>query len=241
MNQNIDICLSLHLLDLFKFKESTVVVIDVLRATTAICEAFKNGVKTIIPVSDINEAKALKNEGYIVAAERDGKVLDFADFGNSPHNFTAERVKGKTIVYSTVNGVPALHKSEGAKQIIIASFLNLNAIVDFLRESNRNILLLCAGWKGNFNLEDTLLAGAIAELLNQNFQINPSNDAVIAAIDLWNIYKDSLDDEAEKFFQIRRLRNLKINDSLSDYFTLNTCSCIPSYKNGVISDLNSQQ
>jgi len=240
MKQNIDICLSSHLIDLFDINESTVVVIDVLRATTAICEAFKNGVKTIIPVSDINEAQAFKKKGYIVAAERDGKVLDFADFGNSPHNFSMERVKDKTIVYSTVNGVPALQKVENAKQIFVASFLNLNAIVDFLSKSNRDILLLCAGWKGNFNLEDTLLAGAIVEKLNKNSKINPANDAVIAAVDLWRIYGENLQERAEEFFQIKRLKNLRITDKLSDYFTLNSCDYIPIYENGVILNLNSK-
>jgi 2-phosphosulfolactate phosphatase len=97
MKQKINVCLSLSLIDLFDFKDSIVVVIDVLRATTAICEAFKNGASKIIPVADLNIAKQYKKDGYIVAAERDGNVLDFADFGNSPHNFTKDRLKTKLL------------------------------------------------------------------------------------------------------------------------------------------------
>ncbi len=85
-------------------RDSIVVIIDILRASSAICTAFANGATSIIPVADITEAKDYKSKGYLVAAERDGFVLDFADFGNSPFNFTKEKVEGKTIVYSTTNG-----------------------------------------------------------------------------------------------------------------------------------------
>src|SRR6266542_5954411 len=94
--------------DCFRNPRAVVVVVDVLRATSAICAAFMNGVDKIIPVGTVEEARAYKQKGFLVAAERDGLVLDFADFGNSPYNFTPERVKGKTIVYSTTNGTQAI-------------------------------------------------------------------------------------------------------------------------------------
>jgi 2-phosphosulfolactate phosphatase len=239
MKQKINVCLSLSLIDLFDFKDSIVVVIDVLRATTAICEAFKNGASKIIPVADLNIAKQYKKDGYIVAAERDGNVLDFADFGNSPHNFTKDRVENKTVVYSTVNGVPALFKVKESKQVLIASFINLKAIVEYLTVKHDDILIVCAGWKGNFNLEDTILAGAIIDKMNLNHENNVLTDSTKAAIDLWKLYANKLLTEAENFAQIRRLRGLGIKDKLEEYFTMNSSKYLPIYVNDEISILNS--
>ena len=96
-------------------QDSIVVIIDILRATSAICTAFDNGASSIIPVADIPEARNYKDRGYLVAAERDGFVLDFADFGNSPFNFTREKVAGKTIVYSTTNGTGIIKLASSAR------------------------------------------------------------------------------------------------------------------------------
>ena len=93
---------------------SIVVIIDILRASSAICTAFANGAASIIPVADVGEAREYKSKGYLVAAERDGFVLDFADFGNSPFNFTREKVEGKTIVYSTTNGTGIINQASSA-------------------------------------------------------------------------------------------------------------------------------
>ena len=104
IKKSVEVCLTPALFNRFENKEAIVVIIDVLRASSAICTAFSNGALKIIPVAEIDVAREYKNKGYLVAAERDGFVLDFADFGNSPFNFTREKVEGKTIVYSTTNG-----------------------------------------------------------------------------------------------------------------------------------------
>ena len=102
--RKLETCFSPALYEAEAHDDSIVVIIDILRASSAICTAFANGAASIIPVAEVAEAKDYKSRGYLVAAERDGFVLDFADFGNSPFNFTREKVKGKTIVYSTTNG-----------------------------------------------------------------------------------------------------------------------------------------
>ena len=99
--------------------DSIVVIIDVLRASSAICTAFANGATAIIPVAEVAEAKDYKSRGYLVAAERDGYVLDFADFGNSPFNFTKEKVSGKTIVYSTTNCTAIINLASSAYATVI--------------------------------------------------------------------------------------------------------------------------
>lgn len=167
MNKSLNVCLTPALLPLYNVAEYIVVVIDIFRATSSICYGIENGAEAIIPVSQVEECSAYREKGldYLLAAERDGKVVDGFDFGNSPFSYTAEKVAGKTIVLTTTNGTHALHLSRSAKRIVIGSFLNLTALSNWLKTQHENILLVCAGWKNNFNLEDTLFAGAVIEQL----------------------------------------------------------------------------
>src|ERR1700754_3309113 len=178
------VCLTPALLPLYNVAEYIVVVIDIFRATSSICYGIENGAEAIIPVSQVEECSAYREKGldYLLAAERDGKVVNGFDFGNSPFSYTKEKVSGKTVVLTTTNGTHALHLSRKAKKIVIGSFLNLTALCDWLKTQNDNILLVCAGWKNNFNLEDTLFSGAVVEQLKHlNFQ---PDDPAIAANDL---------------------------------------------------------
>jgi 2-phosphosulfolactate phosphatase len=154
--RKLETCFSPALYEPELHADEIVVIIDILRATSAICTAFANGAASIIPVAEINEARDYKNRGFLVAAERDGFVLDFADFGNSPFNFTREKVEGKTIVYSTTNGTGIINMASLASDIVIGSFLNISALAGWLTKQEKNVVLFCAGWKNRFNLEDTL-------------------------------------------------------------------------------------
>ncbi len=143
----VEVCFSPALYPDYENKEGIVVVTDILRASSAIVTAFMNGVERIIPVGTLEEAKRYKDDGYMVAAERDGIVRDFADFGNSPYNFTEERVKGKHIVYSTTNGTNAIQLASSGHQVLIGAYLNIQALADHIIKSDRDLLILCAGWK----------------------------------------------------------------------------------------------
>ena len=154
------------------------VVFDVLRATSTFVTALHHGAKTIIPVSEIAEALAIKNSEFgirnsefiLLGGERNGVRIsaggiDF-DLGNSPREYTPEKVRGKTIVSTTTNGTRALRACANAQMVLAASFLNLNATAEFLRRNNfENILLVCAGTGENQADEDVLAAGALCELL----------------------------------------------------------------------------
>ena len=122
---------------------SVVIIIDILRASSAICTAFANGAAAIIPVAEVSEAKEYKTRGYLVAAERDGYILDFADFGNSPFNFTREKVEGKTIVYSTTNGTGIINLASSASIIAIGSFLNMTPLQMAFKQEKRCFVILC--------------------------------------------------------------------------------------------------
>ena len=215
---------------------SIVVIIDILRASSAICTAFANGAVSIIPVAGVNEAKEYKSQGYLVAAERDGFVLDFADFGNSPFNFIREKVEGKTIVYSTTNGTGIINMASSAHTIAVGSFLNIGALTEWLIKQQRDVLLFCAGWKNKFNIEDTVCAGAIADRLMASNSFSTICDSTLAALDLWSLAHSDLSGYIEKAAQRTRLRDKKLDDCIEFCLTLDFTDKIPVMKNGVLID-----
>ena len=207
-----------------------VVVVDILRATSVICTMFHNGVKEIIPVRSIEEAHEYKRNGYLVVAERNGQKLDFADFGNSPFYFTPETVNGKTIVYSTTNGTNAITLGRDAQEVVIASFLNISAVESYLNARSSDILIMCAGWKGKFCLEDAIFAGALAQRLLTTGRFETICDSTNAAIDLWNVAKVDLTSYVEKVAQRHRLKKLGLDDVIGYCFTSNVTDTIPVLK-----------
>jgi 2-phosphosulfolactate phosphatase len=211
-----------------------VVIVDILRATTSICTAFKNGVKSLIPVPSIEEAKEYKKKGYIVASEKDGKVLDFADFGNSAFDFTVENVKDKVVAYCTTNGTKAINLAKDADQVAMGSFINLRALSDWLIEQDKNVVILCSGWKNKFNLEDSVFAGVLVENLIDSGRFDPDCDSAQAALDLWKTAETDLLGFIEKAAHRHRLKKLGLDDVLEYSFTLNTSDVVPVLKDGKI-------
>lgn len=235
---SIEVCFSPALFPFHENREAIVVVIDILRATSAIVTAFQNGVERLIPVKTIEEAREYKKRGYIIAAERDGYVLDFADFGNSPFNFTREKVGGKTIVYSTTNGTQAIQMASSCYRVIIGSFLNISLLCDWIVREERSVLLLCAGWKNRFSLEDAVCAGAITEKLLEHDAFGTNCDAAKAAYDLWFLAKGDLGMYIDKVAQRSRLREKGLDDVIPYCHTPDSCETIPVLKNGYLIDMN---
>ena len=169
----IDVCFSPFLYPVYEKEGQIVVVIDVLRATSAICTAFQYGVDKMIPVATVEEAMAYKQQGYLVGAERNAIAIEGFDFGNSPYSYMTEKIKGQTVVITTTNGTQAIEAAKNAYAVVIGSFLNISALCNWLIAENKPILLLCSGWKNKFNLEDTLFAGAVTEILSKhdNFKL----------------------------------------------------------------------
>ena len=232
--RNLDTCLSPALYEPQRHAGSIVVIVDILRATSAICTAFEHGASSIIPVADIPEARYYKERGYLVAAERDGFVLDFADFGNSPFNFTRDRVAGKTIVYSTTNGTGIIRLASSAGKIVIGSFLNIGALTKWISVQENDVVLFCAGWKNRFNLEDTVCAGAIAEKLMSTSLYSTICDSTVAALDLWTLAKNDISGSIDKAAQRSRLRDKKLDDCIGFCLTADYTKKIPVIKDGVL-------
>jgi 2-phosphosulfolactate phosphatase len=232
--RKLETCFSPALYEAGLHSGSIVVIIDILRATSAICTAFANGVSSIIPVETVEEAKEYKNRGYLIAAERDGYVLDFADFGNSPFNFTRERVEGKTIVYSTTNGTQAIKMASECHQVAVGAYLNLTALSDWAINKNRDIIILCAGWKNRFSLEDSLLAGAITEKILGHNNFYTMCDSAIAALDLWSVAKTDLLSYIEKAAQRSRLRTNGLDDVIEYCHSIDLTSIVPIYSDKIL-------
>jgi 2-phosphosulfolactate phosphatase len=235
--RKLETCFSPALYEAAGYSDSIVVIIDILRASSAICTAFANGAAEIIPVADVSEARDYKSRGYLVAAERDGYILDFADFGNSPFNFTREKVEGKTIVYSTTNGTGIINLASSAYMTVIGSFLNIGALSRWLANQERDVLLFCAGWKNRFNIEDTLCAGAFAERLLQCGLYSTICDSTLAAIDLWSLAKKDLPVYIGKIAQRTRLRDKGLDDCIEFCITADFTEKIPVVKSGVLVEL----
>jgi len=232
--RNLETCFSPALYEPERHAGSIVVVIDILRATSAICTAFENGAASIIPVATVPEARAYKEKGYLVAAERDGYVLDFADFGNSPFNFTREKVAGKTIVYSTTNGTGIIKMAASAGYIIIGSFLNISALTGWISKQERDVVLFCAGWKNRFDIEDTVCAGAVAEKLLATSLYSTICDSTLAALDLWSLAKDDIPGYIEKAAQRSRLRDKKLDDCIPFCLKADYTSKVPVIRDGIL-------
>jgi len=232
--RNLETCFSPALYEAENHTDSIVVIIDVLRASSAICTAFANGAASIIPVSEVEEAKSYKSKGFLVAAERDGFILDFADFGNSPFNFTKEKIEGKTIVYSTTNGTSLINITRSSYMTVIGSFLNIGALSDWLIKQGRNVILVCAGWKNRFNLEDTVCAGAIAKSLMDSNVFETVCDSTLAAIDLWLLASPDLIGYIDKAAQRSRLRDKNLDDCIEFCLTPDFTDKIPVMRNGVL-------
>lgn len=236
--RNIEVCYSPALYPYYRNDEAIVVVADILRATTAICAAFENGARELIPVQGVEEARAMKNKGFLVAAERDGLVLDFADFGNSPFNFTPQNVRGASIVYSTTNGTGAIRMAAEARQVAIGAFINLSALAGWLASENSDVLVLCAGWKNRFNLEDSVFAGALADSLIKSGNFKTICDSTVASIELWNNARGDIPGFMEKAAHRHRLKKLGLDDVMEYCNTLDITGVIPVLKDDRLVDIS---
>jgi len=195
------------------------VVIDVLRATTAMVHALAAGCVAIVPCGEVDEARriaaSLAPGSALLGGERQGLPIEGFDLGNSPGAYTPEVCRGKTLVITTTNGTRAILASLEADRVLIAGFVNLSATVAALMADGRPVHLVCSGTEGQISLEDTLLAGELASHLDEldrndieDVRLNPDyargpdlrprgtileNDAALIAADCWFTTKELLD------------------------------------------------
>ena len=157
-------------LDALQLRASACAVIDVIRATSTIVTAMAHGARSVQAVADVSDAFALKAQDSetLLAGERGGQALPGFDLGNSPEDFSAGRVERRRIILTTTNGTQALAACHGARAVVVASLLNLEAVAARLRELGPPWIIVCAGREGGFGLDDAIVAGALAEALDQD-------------------------------------------------------------------------
>jgi 2-phosphosulfolactate phosphatase len=226
-------CLSPALLHLYNCNDAVVVIIDVFRATSTICTALYNGATKVIPVDNVEKCISIGNNlGAITAGERDGKVIEGLQYGNSPAEYPSSFIEGKTLVLTTTNGTKLLHMAleHGAADVVTGSFPNLDAVCKFLIRQNKNVILGCSAWKDRFNLEDSLFAGAVINQVKANFTIHC--DASLMAEQMYQLHKNDMYDFITHTTHWHRLASYGLEKDLQYCVTLNVADCLPIYKDG---------
>lgn len=234
----VKVCFTPALYPLYASKESITVVVDILRATSAMCTAFEHGIEVIIPVAEVEDTFFYKaDENCILAAERGGRVVEGFRYGNSPKDYMSPEIKGKNLVITTTNGTQAIEAASDSDLILIGSFLNITALAEAIAKTGLDTMILCAGWKNRFNLEDTLFAGALtSRLLDAGYTYALDSDAAIASVAVFkaagNNFYDFLKDSSHR----KRLANLNLDDDVRFCLTPDYTKCLPYMDGPVMRD-----
>ena len=223
------------LLHLYDVSDSVVVIIDILRATSTIATALYNGAKAVIPVDSVSRCIELgKQIEGITAGERDGKIAEGLEHGNSPFEYTKEFIEGKTLVLTTTNGTRLLQMAldKNAQEIITGAFTNLSAVCDHLSSSKQNVILGCAAWKDRVNMEDVLFAGAVITAIGENFSVNCDSSHIAEAMyekarkDLFGFMKKN---DASHY---HRLMGFGLEKDIRYCLTPDLANVLPQYEEG---------
>lgn len=226
--------LSPALLHLLNLKEAIVVIIDVFRATSTIATALYNGAVSVVPVAGVDECKKLGSNlpNAVTAGEREGKVIEGLQYGNSPAEYPREFIEGKTLVITTTNGTKLLHMAfeKGCSEVVTGSFPNLSSVCEYLVGQNKNVVLGCSGWKDMFNLEDTLFAGAVIDRIKNHFLIH--DDASLMAQQMYKLHENDLFTFIQNTTHWHRLAAYGLQNDLRYCVTPDIANVLPIFKQG---------
>lgn len=208
------------------------VAIDVLRATTAICAAFQAGCSKIVPLDTLEELRTYRDAGFALAAERGGRKVEGAEYGNSPTEYLRTDMQGLRLAYSTTNGTRCILAASDAVHTYVGAFANLGALAARLADENLDVVLLCSGWENNFCIEDTLVAGALIERLGAKAE--PWGDAARMALALWRAAQPSPLAYCDQCTHVARLRAFGAEADVNFAFQTDTCPLVPVLVGGQI-------
>ncbi len=216
----------------------TAVVIDVLRATTSIAYAQTHGAEKLIPVASIESATrlaaTLDRATTILCGERDGKRIDGFQLGNSPSEFTPETVAGKTLIMTTTNGTETILRFEGAREIVVCSFVNITAVARYVRDEPE-VHVACSGRMGRFSIEDAVCAGLLVARLRE-FGRGPleMNDAASATEALWRVHQSDVLRCLMEASHGRFLLDLGLGDDIAVCARVDALTTVPVVREGRI-------
>ncbi len=195
----VDLIFSQAQVDEMQLREKNVIVIDVLRSSTTVIAAMSNGAREVIPVGSIESAVKISGSLFgdvtLRGGERNGKMIQGFNLGNSPLEYNEATVRGKSIIFCTTNGSLAMVKSRYARTMAVGAFVNISAVIEFIRGLNSDVLLLCAGRPpavGAFSLEDVVCAGMIIHTLREKPSSVELTDSSLAAESLYKAFGRSI-------------------------------------------------
>jgi len=245
MIESLDVFSSAYSFQEEDLRDKTVVMIDVLRASSTMVTALNNGAKGVIPVGDMDDASKishnLDSQSFLLSGEKDGVTIEGYDLGNSPLEHSRDAVLGKTIILNTTNGTRAIKRSANANRIVVGSFLNLSSVVDYLKESRDEVVLVCAGWRGRLSLEDLLCAGNIIYELYPDQLPQTARDGAKVAFGLYEKFGDDIENSIKSSNYAVRLKDIVGEDDLTYCCQRSTLQVLPVLKDGIISDLNGKE
>ena len=228
---SIDLCVVPELLSAYSISGKTVVVVDVLRATSTIITALAHGVKQFVVTDSLEKCLALGDLGFVTAGERQGEKLPGCQLGNSPQEFTSDLLRGEKIALTSTNGTEAILAAREASVLLLGAFLNLSALVKALKQQQQPALVLCAGRQGRLSVEDTLLAGALYESLKALY--TPSDDIRLAG-ELYASAKSDPIGFLAKYEHTKRLQDLGAGSDIAFCLQKSRYKLVPYYSRGYI-------
>ena len=206
-------------------------MVDIFRATSAMVTAFHHGARSFIPVSTIKEARDYMAQGYLAGGERNGEVVKGFEFGNSPFSYMNDRIKDKDIVLTTTNGTRAINiAKKSADTVLIGSFLNLQALADHIQTQSKDVVIFCAGWKDRFNMEDSLFAGALTNLLLNSGKFYSDCDSANASSLVYRSGRKNLMTFLKSCSHRKRLAHLNLEKDVEYCLQRDVTSVIPVLK-----------
>jgi len=219
------------------FKGKIAVVIDVLRASTSIVTAKANGAEKLIPTATIEAAKklagTLDRASTLLCGEREGRMIDGFDLGNSPREYTREVVTGKTVILTTTNGTETIMRLDGAREIVVCGLLNLGAVAEAVR-GEEELFIACSGRDRRFSLEDSVCAGGLIARL-RDLGVRPALDDGAATCEaLFALHRADLAACLRGSSHGRYLAEIGFDADIADCAALDAQSVVPVVREGRI-------
>ncbi len=242
MIETLDVFSTAHSFREEDIRGKTAVIVDVLRASSTMVTALQNGAKGVIAVEDMDDASKISHnldaKSFLLSGEKDGITIEGYDLGNSPMEHAEDVVKGKTIILNTTNGTKAIKRCGLADKIIVGSFLNLEATVDYLKQLDDGVVLVCAGWRGRLSFEDLLCAGNIIYELCSGQLPAEARDGAKVAFGLYEKFGDDIESSVKSSNYAERLKDIVGEDDLSYCCQRSITQVLPVLNQGIITDLN---
>ncbi|MBO4562872.1 MAG: 2-phosphosulfolactate phosphatase [Clostridia bacterium] len=226
-----------------QLQDTTVIVVDVLRATTSIICALNGGAIKVVPTVDAGDAVALASRlgarECVLGGERGGVQIAGFELGNSPEDYLSRKVRNKTVIISTTNGTGALYSVRSADKVLLAGMINRTAAAKAAACDGNDILIVCAGTEGMPSADDLCTAGAIIEAVRQYADVMPGEltDMAILCETLYKNWKEGSFDMAQTF-HYSRLCAMGFDEDVEFCFTPDTTDTVPIYRDGVIQKFN---